>query len=119
MGQKTKIILCLGAVQFFVAAFALPQSIEPQTHRLTPMPIQQVVVNDPFWSPKLEVWQAVTLQDCFAKFDQDGAFTNFDQVRDGQIGRHGGPAWYDGLIYEMIRGTADFLAAHPDPKLEQ
>jgi DUF1680 family protein len=43
---------------------------------------------------------------------------NFDKIRDGKGGEHGGPPWYDGLIYEMIRGSADFLAAQPDPKLE-
>src|SRR5580658_9778979 len=119
MCQKVKIKLCLVAVQFLMAELVFSQAIESQSHRLTPVPIQQVTVNDPFWSPKLKVWQAVTIQDCFAKFEKDGAFANFDRVRDGQIGDHGGPAWYDGLIYEMIRGTADFLAAHPDPKLEQ
>jgi DUF1680 family protein len=43
---------------------------------------------------------------------------NFDKVRDGQTGGHAGPPWYDGLIYEMIRGSADFLVIHPDPALE-
>ena len=54
-----------------------------------------------------------------SKFDHDGAFTNFDRVRDGKSGDHGGPPWYDGLIYEMIRASADFIAAQPDPKLER
>src|SRR5208337_4275347 len=31
---------------------------------------------------------------------------------------HAGPPWYDGLIYEMIRGSADFLIIKPDPELE-
>ncbi|MBV9036856.1 MAG: glycoside hydrolase family 127 protein, partial [Acidobacteriaceae bacterium] len=54
------------------------------------------------------------------KFENDrgGALNNFDKVRDGQKGGHAGPPWYDGLIYEMIRGSADFLIAHPDPELE-
>ena len=119
MCPKAKIKLCLAAVQFLVVEIAFAQATEPQSHRLTPVPIQQVTVDDPFWSPKLKVWQAVTMQDCFAKFEEDGAFANFDRVRDGQIGGHGGPAWYDGLIYEMIRASADFLAAHPDPELEK
>ena len=25
----------------------------------------------------------------------------------------------DGLIYEMIRGSSDFLVAHPDPELQK
>jgi DUF1680 family protein len=66
------------------------------------------------------VWQEVTIPDCFTKFENDrgGALNNFDRVRDGKSDGHAGPPWYDGLIYEMIRGSADFLAARPDPVLE-
>jgi DUF1680 family protein len=79
-----------------------------------------VTITDGFWLPKLNVWQEVTIRDCFQKFETDrgGALNNFDKVRDGQKGGHAGPPWYDGLIYEMIRGSADFLVMHPDPKLE-
>ena len=88
---------------------------------LSPVPIQQVTVQDDFWSPKIKVWREVTIPDCFDKFEQDrgGALNNFDRVRDGQADGHAGPPWYDGLIYEMIRGSADFLAAQPDPVLER
>jgi len=79
--------------------------------------IPQVQIEDEFWRPKIKTWRAVTIRDCFAKFEKDGALTNFDKIRDGNGGTHGGPPWYDGLIYEMIRGTADFLAAEPDPAL--
>ena len=40
-------------------------------------------------------------------------------MRDGKAGGHAGPEWFDGLIYEMIRGAADFLAARPDPALQR
>src|SRR3954447_15410429 len=91
-----------------------------ELHRLQPVPSQQVKVTDDFWSPKLKVWQEVTIRDCFRKFENDrgGALNNFDKVRDGEKGGHAGPPWYDGLIYEMIRGSADFLVIHPDPELE-
>jgi DUF1680 family protein len=83
------------------------------------MPLSQVVVDDEFWSPKRKVWQEVTIRDCFRKFEKDGALNNFDKVRDGLRGGHGGPPWYDGLIYEMIRGASDFLATRPDPELDR
>ena len=85
---------------------------------LTPVAIQNVQIEDEFWSPKLKVWREVTVPDCFAKFEKDGALANFDKIRDGVGGEHGGPPWYDGLIYEMIRGCADFLASQRDPALE-
>ena len=63
---------------------------------LIPVPIQQVQIDDSFWSPKLKVWREVTFPDCFAKFEKDGAITNFDQIANGSMGEHGGPPWYDG-----------------------
>jgi DUF1680 family protein len=91
-----------------------------RSNQLTPVAIQSVTIQDSFWSPKRTVWQAVTIPDCFTKFENDrgGALNNFDRVRAGKSDGHAGPPWYDGLIYEMIRGAADFLAAKPDPALE-
>jgi DUF1680 family protein len=90
-------------------------------HSLLPIPLPQVLVDDQFWSPKRKVWQEVTIRDCFQKFENDrgGALNNFDKVRDGVRGGHAGPPWYDGLIYEMIRGASDFLATCPDPELDR
>lgn len=94
---------------------------DARLHRLSAVPIQQVTIDDEFWSPKLKVWREVTIPDCFTKFENDrgGAFNNFDRVRDGKLGNHAGPEWYDGLVYEMIRASADFLAERPNPALEK
>jgi DUF1680 family protein len=85
---------------------------------LTPVGIGQVSIEDDFWAPKRKMWREVTIPDCLAKFEKDGALANFDKIRDGVAGEHGGPPWYDGLIYEMIRGSADFLASQRDAGLE-
>jgi DUF1680 family protein len=100
------ILACICAANVFGGA-----SIEPA--RLNEMQIM-----DEFWGPKLEIWRNVTVPDCFDKFEKDGAITNFDRVRDGLTGEHGGAPWCDGLTYEMIRASADFLAARPDAVLE-
>ena len=69
-------------------------------HHLAPIPIQRVTIEDSFWSPTRTVWQAVTIPNCFTKFvnDRGGAINNFDRVRDGKVGAHAGPEWYDGLV---------------------
>ena len=85
---------------------------------LTPAPIQQVRIDDAFWSPKLRTFREVTIPDCFDKFASDGAMRNFDMIAQAMAGEHFGKPWYDGLIYEMIRGSADFLATQRDPVLE-
>ncbi|HMG89876.1 MAG TPA: beta-L-arabinofuranosidase domain-containing protein [Chryseolinea sp.] len=101
--------------------------------------VVDVNVNDSFWGPGLKRWESVTVNDVFDKFEgkytPEGttlerdfkvmgqtrdAFKNFDLVAQGKraIGTHHGPPWYDGLIYETIRGTADLLKGNPDSILE-
>jgi DUF1680 family protein len=117
--MESKSMKTLLGTAAFLVLLACPASAQnPMPHRLTPVPIRQVIIQDDFWSPKLKVWREVTIPDCLAKFEKDGALTNFDKIRDGAGGEHAGPPWYDGLIYEMIRGCADFLASERDPALE-
>lgn len=73
----------IGLVVLLTAVASRILAGDAPPHRLTPVPIQQVVVEDGFWSPKLKVWREVTIPDCFAKFERDGALTNFDRIRDG------------------------------------
>jgi len=88
-------------------------------HPLEPVPLEAVHVQDAFWSPKLGIWQDVTVHDALDKFEQAGAFRNFDRVAKGLRENHEGPPWFDGLIYETIRAASDFLLARPDPALEK
>jgi len=84
-----------------------------------PVTANRVTIDDAFWSPKLKTWRAVTIKDCLDKFERDGALRNFDHVaRDELDAPHCGPPWYDGLIYELIRGAVDLMAQEPDPALE-
>jgi DUF1680 family protein len=103
--------------------------------------IAQVKITDAFWGPKFEVWRKTTVNDVFNKFEGNyqpqenshlekdfekmgatwNAFNNFDLVAEGKrgIGKHNGPPWYDGLVYETIRGASDFLVRYPDDSLEK
>ncbi|MEI6647158.1 MAG: beta-L-arabinofuranosidase domain-containing protein [bacterium] len=95
-------------------------ALESDGVRLTPVPIQKVVIDDAFWAPKIKTWSEMTIPDCLAKFEKDGAWLNFEHIRDGNLTEpHKGPPWEDGLVYEMIRACADFLVARRDPALEQ
>ncbi len=102
--------------------------------------IGKVKVADSFWSPKLQLFQTRTANDVYDKFEGKytpegqslekdfkvmgrtrNAFVNFDLVAEGKrgIGLHHGPPWYDGLIYETIRGSADLIFLQPDSTLEK
>ncbi len=87
-------------------------------HVLEAIPIRQVQVTDEFWAPKLKLWSEKTVRDVLDKFERTGAFRNFDRVAGVEKGRHEGPPWYDGLVYETIRGASDFLISHPDQDLQ-
>ena len=113
----------------------MAQTIQP----IRPLDLKQVVINDPFWTPKYKLWNTITVNDVFDKLEGKyipdrkdlieeqkklgktrNAFTNFDRVAKGEkdIKIHDGPPWYDGLVYESIRGAADLLVKHPDKQLQ-
>lgn len=83
--------------------------------------VRRVTINDPFWSPKMELWRTTTATDVLDKFEgkhlkpeeraKNNVFENFDKVAAGKQGGHAGLPWFDGLIYETIRGIGDL---HPD-----
>lgn len=95
-----------------------PMGTSAEPHPLTPVPIERVVIEDGFWTPKRNLWRGVTLWDCFRKFEEQGALNNFDRVRDDLKGGHAANPWQDGLVYETIRAASDFLRSQPDPELE-
>lgn len=109
------------------------QSHTDNTRQTLHLPeLNEVRIEDAFWSPKLDIWRKITANDVLNKFegkytpfpgstDTRNAFRNFDRVAEGQrdIKQHDGPEWYDGLVYESIRGIADFLASHPNKELEK
>lgn len=76
----------------------------------------------------MEVWNDVTIPDVLRKFEgrhtaepgKHNAFANFDHVAAGERGTHThfGEPWFDGLIYETIRGISDYLVMYPDTALE-
>ncbi|MBE9583121.1 glycoside hydrolase family 127 protein [Mucilaginibacter sp. JRF] len=127
-------------ISLLIAGTMAVSASAQKTYIIKPLNLRDVQVNDAFWSPKLKVWHTVTAYDVFdkleGKYEPDrediikekketgrtrDAFLNFDRVAQGKtnIGTSDGPPWYDGLVYETIRGAADLLVAYPDKKLEQ
>lgn len=131
---------CKTLALWLLSNLVIAQSAKYNVHIIHPLTLEQVSVNDLFWSPKLKVWDRKTVYDVFDKLEGNyepdrkdlieekakwgrtrNAFLNFDRVAKGEknTGKHDGPPWYDGLVYETIRGAADLLVEYPDPKLEQ
>lgn len=126
---------CISLLCILLLIFSNPG----RTQNIHPLDLRQVRVDDGFWSPRLKTWRSETVYDVLdkleGKYEPDradiiaekaqwgrtrNAFLNFDLVAQGKknIGKHDGPPWYDGLVYETLRGAADLLVEHPDSVLE-
>ena len=89
-----------------VCSAVVTSSFTSDASAVRPVPVaaNRVTIDDPFWSPKLPsggrsrsrtVWTSSSVT----------APWNFEHVARGEFdATHGGPPWYDGLIYELIRG---------------
>lgn len=132
-------LLLLCSQLTFLSYLSQAQTTTVVTHAIEPVSFQNVRIDDQFWNPKFKVWNSTTVYDVFdkleGKYEPDrpdiikekeklgrtrNAFQNFDWVAEGKKNtqQHDGPPWYDGLVYETIRGAADLLTQHPDKKLE-
>lgn len=90
----------------------------PEFRRCYGVPLSRTTIDDAFWTSRLELFRTATIDDVFTKFEQNGAFANFDRVAQGQRGTHSGSPWFDGLIYQTIRAAADFLQSAYDAALD-
>lgn len=115
-GSLSLIISCIAALPG--VSTSLRADASDDVHLLKPVPIQEVKIEDAFWSPRLELWRKTTINDVFDKFEKYGGLRNFDRVANGQTGGHSGEPWWDGLVYESITGASRFLASHPDPEIK-
>jgi len=108
----------LSAILILAGLNRSPASAD-EIHVLDAVPLRNVEISDAFWSPRLRLWSRTTVNDVLDKFEEAGAFRNFDRVAGIEAGRHEGPPWFDGLVYETIRAASDFLVRYPDSNLEE
>ena len=73
--------------------------------KVTFIEARKVHIDDSFWSPKMELWKRVTIDDVLNKFEgkhvnepgNHNTLSNFDRVTQGCTGTggHVGPPWFD------------------------
>lgn len=100
--------------------FAGCNGSENQSDTIQFAEIKDVKVTDSFWQPKLKQWSSTTANDVLDKFERDNVPGNFIKVANGDrdTHNHAGLPWFDGLIYESIRGIADLMVQNPDAALK-
>ncbi len=81
--------------------------------------ISAVKVEDAFWSPRYDLWRSTTIPDVLAKLEtRSHVAESLELAAAGVTSGHKGQYFYDGLLYETLRGASDYLAAKPDSALE-
>lgn len=97
-----------------------PQEREPQVRtRIGEIPLKQVVIEDNFWSPRLEVNRTKTLEHVYGELETTGCLQNFDLASKKATGQFGGPWWADSDVYKWLEGASYVLGSQPDPDLER
>ncbi|MCF0041411.1 glycoside hydrolase family 127 protein [Dyadobacter fanqingshengii] len=126
--KENLILLSLAIGSLFNVGFAQYQNTA-QKHLTQLNQVKTTVINDPFWNPKFALWSTTTAMDVLDKFEgkhlksteeqrKNNVLENFDKVASGKKGQHVGLPWFDGLIYESIRGIGDLVGRYPDAALQ-
>ncbi len=98
------------ALVALAAAFQVPAS---------PVAFPRVVVQDHFWTPRMETNRVATVPHCLMELDKNGYWDNFRLAIEGKHSGYHGPVYMDSDVYKVLEGASMTLATHPDPVLDK
>ncbi|MDZ7633443.1 MAG: glycoside hydrolase family 127 protein [Bacteroidales bacterium] len=78
-----------------------------------------MLVNDKFWSPKIELNRVKTIPYVFSQCEQTGRIDNFAIAGGIVKGRHTGERYNDSDVFKIIEGACYSLMETPDPVLRE
>lgn len=92
----------------------------PLTRCYSPLPLADIELDDPFWSPRLRKLAEVTLPQQFDQIkNQTGRLRNFERAAAGEQGGHEGRYYDDSDVYKWLEACAYALKFHADPNLKK
>ena len=98
-----------------VACFAQAKKIElKHDYNVKPVPFNRVLVNDDFWTPRLETNRKVTIPYAFEKCEETGRIRNFEKAAGLMKGKHEGIYFNDSDVYKIMEGAAYSLRVYPE-----
>jgi uncharacterized protein len=83
------------------------------------VPLKQIVIEDDFWSPRLQVNRTRTLDHVYQELETTGCIRNFDLAAGKATGSFGGPWWADSDVYKWLEGASYVLGSYPNADLER
>jgi uncharacterized protein len=91
----------------------------PSPTKTSEVPLKQIVIEDDFWSPRLQVNRTKTLDHVYQELETTGCIRNFDLAAGKATGSFGGPWWADSDVYKWLEGASYVLGSYPNADLER
>jgi uncharacterized protein len=87
--------------------------------RTSEVPLNQIAIEDDFWSPRLQVNRTRTLDHVYEELEATGCIKNFDLAAGKASGSFGGPWWADSDVYKWLEGASCVLGSYPNANLDR
>src|SRR5450432_274897 len=84
---------------------------------LKPVPIDQVKLDDRFWSPRLKTNREVTIPSQYQQCESTHRIDNFRVASGRKTGEFAGIYFNDSDVYKWLEAAAWSLGTNPDPQL--
>jgi len=99
--------------------FILPFWGYAQNVKIEPVNFSKVIVNDPFWKPKMDLVATKTLEACIYQTEQKtGRIRNFEKVARKKGEAHEGVFYDDSDVFKAIEAMAYAIKTNKNPSLE-
>lgn len=85
---------------------------------ITNIKFNEVIINDGFWTPKLNQWKKDLVRVCLDKCYESGRIDNFKKAGGLMNGDFEGIYFNDSDVYKVLEGAAYILQLEKDPVLE-
>jgi uncharacterized protein len=108
---------CAGLASLCPLPLAAGESPRPD-YRIEAVPAKDVVVQDEFWTPRLERNRTVTIPHIFRENELTGRVANFARAAGREKGDYQGRRFNDTDVYKAIEAASWSLVSHPDAALE-
>jgi DUF1680 family protein len=83
-------------------------------YNVKPVPFNHVLVNDDFWTPRLQTNRTITIPYAFMKCEETGRIRNFEKAAGLIKGKHEGIYFNDSDVYKIMEGAAYSLQVYPE-----
>src|SRR5215471_15230855 len=95
----------------FGSGSLLEEAISVGPIRIGEVSLKQIVIEDRFWTPRLEVNRTKTLEHVYRELEATGCIQNFDLAARKARGNFGGPWWADSDVYKWLEGASYVLGS--------